>query len=91
MALAPAYLHVRTIIEADADNRHLEIVAESDDFYSSSQIQLDGARAPRVATFLFRALPSGVYKVTGTLFGTDGERATAWQTVSVGTRSEADR
>ena len=89
VALAPAYLQVRTIIEADPDNRSLEIVAESADFYSSSQVQLDGARAPRVATFLFRALPTGVYEVTGTLFGTDGRRATTSQTVNVGTPPDA--
>ena len=49
IAFAPANLIVRAMIEADAGNRAITIVAESDDFYRSSQIQLDGDHAPRTA------------------------------------------
>src|SRR3954467_12660498 len=38
VSLAPANLVVRTMIEANESNRALEIVAESGDFYRSSQI-----------------------------------------------------
>jgi hypothetical protein len=84
VAFAPANLVVRTIIEADADNRAVEIVAESPDFYRSSQMQLEGDRAPRTTRFEFRSLPPGTYDVRATLIGADGEhRALARQSVNV--------
>ena len=75
VCFAPANLIVRTMIEADADNRSVEIVAESSDFYRSSTIQLDGDKAPRTTTFEFRSLPPGSYDVTAHLYGSTGERA----------------
>ena len=69
VAFAPANLVVRAMIEADHNNRAIEIAAESDDFYRSSAMQLDGDRAPRTRTFEFRSLPSGTYEVRAKLFG----------------------
>ena len=42
VSLEPAYVTVRVTVEADADNRTLEVVAETADFFRSSQISLDG-------------------------------------------------
>ena len=50
IAFAPANLVVRTTIEADAGNRSIEIVAESPDFYRSSEMQLEGDKAARTTT-----------------------------------------
>jgi len=84
VAFAPANLIVRTMIEADAKNRFVEIVAESSDFYRSSEIQLDGEHAPRTTTFEFRSLPPGIYEVKGTLRGSDGSAiATVRQEINV--------
>ena len=84
VAFAPANLVVRTTVEADADNRSIEIVAESSDFYRSSEIQLEGDKAARTTTFEFRSLPPGTYEVRARLFGTDGQaRAAARQQVNV--------
>ena len=84
VAFAPANLIVRTMIEADQDNRAVEIVAESADFYRSSQIQLEGDKAPRTTNFEFRSLPPGTYEVRALLIGTGGEqRAFARQTINV--------
>ena len=84
VAFAPANLVVRTMIEADQDNRAVEIVAESADFYRSSQIQLEGDRAPRTTNFEFLSLPPGTYEVRALLIGTGGEqRAFARQTINV--------
>ena len=47
VAFAPANLVVRTTILADAENRAVQIVAESDDFYRSSELQLEGDKAAR--------------------------------------------
>jgi hypothetical protein len=75
VAFEPALLTIRTIIEADPDNRRLEIVAQSADFYRSSWVQLDGASAPRLNVFEFKNLPTGVYEVTSVLVGSAGRRA----------------
>ena len=74
VSFAPANLVVRTMIEANGENRAVEIVAESDSFYRSSEIQLEGDRAPRTSTFEFKSVPGGVYEVTATLLGSRGER-----------------
>ena len=47
VAFAPATLRVQTTIEASAANRSVEIIAESEEFYRSSEMQLDGEAAPR--------------------------------------------
>src|SRR5262249_36731911 len=78
MSFAPANLVIRTRVEPDASNRAVEIVADSDQFYRSSVVQLDGERAPRTSMFEFRSLPPGVYEVKAALIGADGRaRATA--------------
>jgi hypothetical protein len=83
VSLAPAYLTVQTMVKSDADNRTLEITAESSEFFRSSEIQLDGQYAPRVSVFEFRALPAGLYRVRGILRGAHGERAKVFRLVNV--------
>jgi hypothetical protein len=77
VSFAPANLIVRTMIAADADNRAIEIIAESTDFYRSSEVQLDGDKAPRTTMFEFRSLPSGTYEVRANLIGA-GRQQRAW-------------
>jgi len=84
VSFAPANLIVRAMIASDADNRAVQIVAESPEFYRSSEIQLDGDRAPRTTMFEFRSLPPGTYEVKATLRGSRGaERAAVRQQVNV--------
>jgi hypothetical protein len=84
ISFAPANLNVRTMIEADAQNRMVEVVADSANFYRSSELQLEGDKAPRTTTFEFRSLPPGTYEVTVMLIGADGrQRALARQQVNV--------
>jgi hypothetical protein len=91
-AFAPANLVVRATIPVDADNRAVEIVAESDDFYRSSEIQLEGERAARTSTFEFRSLPPGTYEVRANLLGADGRsRAMIRQQVNVLASGAGDR
>ena len=73
MAPAPAFVSVRAHIESNDDNRMLEIVAKSDDFYRSSVMELDGDRAPRTTVFEFRSVPVGTYHVRAELVGSDGQ------------------
>jgi hypothetical protein len=46
VAFAPANLLVRATVDVNAENRLLVIIAESDDFYRSSEITLDGTTRP---------------------------------------------
>ena len=74
VAIAPADLIVRTTIESNAANRSIEIIADSADFYRSSEIPLDGENAARTAQFAFRHLPSGLYTVRAVLKGATEEQ-----------------
>ena len=76
IAFAPGHFNVQLSIEADSDNRLLEVAVESRDFYRSSQIQLNGSSAPRLSVVQFGNLPAGDYEVSGVLVGTRGLRAT---------------
>jgi len=92
VAFAPANLIVRAVVEADADNRAIAVVAESEDFYRSSEIQLDGDHAPRTSTFEFRSLPPGKYNVRAMLMGRSSEpRVTLQQQVNVMASGASDR
>lgn len=84
LSFAPANLIVRTTIASDPENRAVEVVAESAEFYRSSEIQLEGERAPRTSVFEFRSLPPGRYEVRATLRGSKGrERASVRRQVDV--------
>jgi hypothetical protein len=83
MSLEPALVTVRTVIEADAGNRLLEVVADSPEFYRSSSIQLDGANAPRLNVVELKNLPTGTYEVTSVLVGAGGQRTAVSQVVRV--------
>lgn len=92
VAFAPANLIVRTMIEANAENRTIEIVAESPEFYRSSEIQLDGAHAPRTTMFEFRSVPGGMYEVKATVRGQGGKSlASVRQQVNVIDSATSDR
>jgi hypothetical protein len=84
VSFAPAFVRVQATIAIDADNRAVEITADSGDFYRSSRIQVEGDRAARTNIFDFPGLPSGEYEVTATLFGSDGQpRGQVRQTINV--------
>lgn len=84
VAFAPANLTMRATVVPDSRNRMLQIVAESDGYYRSSDIQLDGDRARRTALVHFRSVPGGVYQVSAILKGEgDEELAVARSDVTV--------
>ena len=83
VSIAPANLRVRAMVQANAENRALEIVAESPDFYRSSRIQLDGEQAPHANIIDFRDVPSGTYEVTASLIDADDHRTIVRQGVTV--------
>jgi hypothetical protein len=71
-AFAPANLVIQTSVEPNAENRSIEVVADSGSFYRSSMIPLEGDRSARTTLFQFRSVPPGEYAVSATVFGTDG-------------------
>jgi hypothetical protein len=73
-SFAPANLVIRASVEPDTQNRSIEVIADSDEFYRSSMIQLEGDRAPKTMSFEFRSLPPGDYKLTATVNGPAGQR-----------------
>lgn len=75
-AVAPGAVRVRATVEANSDNRAIRIVADSRDFYRSSEIPLDGERAPRTTVVDFSSLPAGTYRVTAMLIDAQ-DRTTA--------------
>ena len=83
IAMAPAFLTIRTTVESDADNRSLEIVVDSANFQRTSQIPLDGLNAPRLNVIELRDIPTGLYEVKAVLVGAHGPRANTMQLVKV--------
>ena len=83
-SFAPAVLRVRVSIEPSAVNRSLEVIADGDQFYRSSEIQLEGDHSPATFNLEMRDLPAGDYRVTGVLKdGAGHERWLVYQDVKV--------
>jgi len=80
VAFAPADLQVHATVPADEDNRALQIIAESHNFYSSSEIHLEGEKAPTTTTVEFRAVPVGLYSVRVVVKGTGGKEIASART-----------
>ena len=76
-SFAPTNLTVRVHVMPDAANRALEVTADSDAYYRSSRIQLDGKDAPTTIVLEFRRVPGGDYDVRGTLIDSSGEGRTS--------------
>jgi hypothetical protein len=75
---------IRVDVTPDPENRALEVIAESSDYFRSSRIQLDGEDARKTITLEFRGLPPGDYAVWGRLIDSAGhQRATVRRQVTV--------
>jgi len=84
VSFAPAELRVRLDVTPSARNRSLVVVAESEDFYRSSEMPLAAEEAPRSVTVQFRGLPRGDYSVSGEIRDVDGRPvATVHQEIRV--------
>jgi hypothetical protein len=83
-SFAPSNLHIQARVVPHAENRSLEIVAQSSEFYRSSRISLEGDRAAATNVFEFHGLPGGEYLISGILTDSHGhQRAIAEQQVRV--------
>jgi len=83
-SFAPAVLRVRIRVEPSVANRSLEVIADSGDFYRSSEIQLEGDRSPATMNIELRGVPVGNYRVVGILRDREGhERSMVYRDVKV--------
>ena len=81
---APAIVRIQAFVEPGADNRRLEFVVESSEYYRSSVIELSGADAPRVHGVEFRSIPVGTHEIRVVLWGrADATRAIERDRVAV--------
>ena len=74
---APAQVRVRAIVTPSAENRGLQIVADSADYFRSSYVPLDGDNAALVTETSFKNLPSGEYEISVTLLDAQGHATIA--------------
>lgn len=84
-SLTPGTFRAVAIVEPDAENRWLVLCAQSAEYYRSSTIQLDGARAARRYEMFFERLPSGKYLIQARVERADGELIIKDSIVNVGT------
>jgi hypothetical protein len=59
---------VQVLVTRDAENQWMRVTAESESYYSSSEMELEGEYSARVKVIRFRGVPAGWYEVTGTVF-----------------------
>ena len=60
---APATVPITIAVEPGEDNRALTVEMDSDDFYRSSTLELDGKNEKRLHMVEFKSLPPGDYVV----------------------------
>lgn len=80
---APGAVKVRVTVTSAPQDRALLVVAQSPNFYRSSEVQLEGTDSSPINVFEFRDLPSGLYQITGTLVTANGPRATVLRLAKV--------
>ena len=74
---------VRAYVTPSSDNRWLRIEADSGSFYRSSEVQLDGDKAPTLTEFRLNSLPSGEYTVMAALIDSKGDETVVRRTALV--------
>jgi hypothetical protein len=77
VSMAPATVRIAVTVEPADDNRELELVADSGAFYTSSTVQLDGSKAPRLQWFTLKELPAGTYELSVNVIQTNGDKRQA--------------
>lgn len=71
ISMAPSTILVRVRVEHHANNRGLRVEADSENYFRSTEIELDGENAPLMNEFRFKDLPAGDYIITAVLRTTE--------------------
>ena len=82
-SMAPAHLLVRVYIERYATNRRVRITVESDEYFGSSEGQLEGERSSRLWTVRFGKLPAGMYDLRAVVLDQNGDVSAAARTSAI--------
>jgi len=72
VAHEPARITIRVSVEPDSDNRALDVITESKNFFRRSYRQLEGERSARSSVFEYDGLPAGDYEIRVVLIAMDG-------------------
>jgi len=72
---APGYLRSLIRVAPNAENRLLRVEIDSESYYRSSEIELEGASAPMSHFLDWKAVPAGKYDLIVTVMGPSGPRA----------------
>lgn len=80
---APATVSITITVEPDEKNRVLMVEDDSEDYYRSSEVQLEGEKAARTHMLVFRGLPPGEHRISAIVHGTSGFRSAVSTTVAV--------
>jgi hypothetical protein len=83
VVMEPGLLRVTIHVARAEDHRFVTIEADSDTFYRSSRIPLDGRSAPSTYVLDYASLPAGHYFIRVALQGTGGTVATVERRVAV--------
>jgi hypothetical protein len=73
---APGYLRSLIRVAPNADNRVLRVEIDSEGYYRSSDIALDGASAPMSHFMDWKAVPAGKYDLIVSVLGPSGDART---------------
>jgi len=90
-AFAPALLRVRVRVEPNAANRTLTITADSDGYYRSSLIELEGDTSARTFFVEFKSVPAGQYHLSAVVRNATGENVAVAAQGGVRILSNADQ
>jgi len=74
ISTAPATIRVRAIVAPNAENRGLEVAADSGDFYRSSYVPMAGIDAAAVTETTLKNLPGGDYQISVVLMDAQGRQ-----------------
>jgi hypothetical protein len=72
VSTAPATIRVRAIVAPNAENRALEVAADSGDFYRSSYVPMAGIDAAPITETTLKGLPGGDYEISVVLVDSQG-------------------
>jgi hypothetical protein len=74
VSTAPATIRVRAIVEPNAQNRGLEVAADSGNFYRSSYVPIAGIDAAAITETTLKNLPGGDYEISVALMDSQGKQ-----------------
>ena len=83
VADAPADVLITVTVERNTENRELVVEDDSENYYRSSAVQLEGDKAARTHFLVFRELPPGRHRISAAVRGTIGLRAAVSTSVTV--------